>query len=89
MTQLPPAELARYNFTIRSFHPEKTFGWSGLGFQGDDRRFSLKPVRSGLAPSRIWHTFSVDTQSASISNRQTESDPKLSGRMFRRGTPGS
>lgn len=75
MTQLPPAELARYDFTIRSFHPEKTFGWSGFGFQGDDRGFSLKSVRSGLALSRIWHKFSLNTQSASISGHDTESDP--------------
>lgn len=75
MTQLPPAELARYDFTIRSFHPEKTFGWSGFGFQGDDRRFSLKSARSGLAPSRIWHTFSLDTNGGAISNRVTKSDP--------------
>lgn len=46
-------QLADYEINIRSFHPEKTFGWSGLMFEGDNRGFSLKP--SGVKPitSRI------------------------------------
>jgi len=42
-------QLANYEINIRSFHPEKDFGWSGLMFEGDNRGFSLKP--SGIKPT--------------------------------------
>lgn len=71
-TQQHPAELAEYQFNIRSFHPNKTFGWSGLYFQGDDRGFSLKP-NGRLARSRIWHFVTLNAKSETISDRGTGS----------------
>lgn len=70
----PLAKLAEYEINIRSFHPEKDFGWSGLMFEGDDRGFSLKP--SGIKPttSRIWHSFKLVTENASKHSVRTESD---------------
>lgn len=67
-------QLANYEINIRSFHPEKDFGWSGLWFEGDNRGFSLKP--SGVAPitSRIWHKLTLSTKKTIITTR-TKSDP--------------
>ncbi|MFL1407238.1 hypothetical protein ACJO2E_17995 [Marinobacter sp. M1N3S26] len=71
-----PADLTHYEFNIRSFHPEKTFGWSGFCFEGDDRGFSLAPSgRVTRVTSRIWHRFKLGIKSGSVSERQTESDP--------------
>lgn len=49
MAKLPPAELTEYEFNFRSFHPEKTFGWSGLFFEGDDRGFSPLALTAVIA----------------------------------------
>jgi len=70
-----PSRLATYEFNIRSFHPEKDFGWSGLYFQGDNRGFSLKPSGKGDITSRIWHKFSLHTVTATFSSPLTVSDP--------------
>jgi len=69
-----PAELAEYEFNIRSFHPKETFGWSGLYFEGDDRRFSLKPNSNPSITSRIWHRFTVNTKSEANPKTFTGSD---------------
>lgn len=69
-----PAELAEYEFNIRSFHPKETFGWSGLYFEGDDRRFSLKPNSNRSITSRIWHRFTVNTKSEASPKTSTGSD---------------
>lgn len=73
------AQLARYEFNVRSFHPGKTFGWSGLNFEGDARGFSLGA--SGISgeigaevTSRIWHRFRVDTLSGKALEMETESN---------------
>lgn len=68
-------QLANYEINIRSFHPEKDFGWSGLWFEGDNRGFSLKP--SGVKPttSRIWHKLTLSTQNKFITIPVTKSDP--------------
>lgn len=47
------ASLAEYKFNIRSFHPEKTFGWSGMMFDGDSRGFSLQPSGTGATKKSI------------------------------------
>lgn len=75
MTKLPPAELASYEFNIRSFHPEKTFGWSGLFFEGDNRGFSSRPSGRNSPTSRVWQRFLLHTELGSISGLQTRSDP--------------
>lgn len=77
-----PADLASYQFNIRSFHPEKTFGWSGMEFEGDDRRFSLRPSGQGLVTSRIWHRFTLDTEVAVVTKRETESDLSRASQSF-------
>jgi len=71
------ARLASYEFNIRSFHPEKTFGWSGFYFSGDDRGFSLQRSELGANPpvtSRVWHRFAFSTASGSITSSQTDSN---------------
>lgn len=73
------ATLARYELNIRSFHPAKTFGWSGFNYEGDDRGFSLGTSgKSGTTgaqvTSRIWHRFAVDTNVAEVLNVETESN---------------
>ena len=75
MTKLPPAELASYEFNIRSFHPEKTFGWSGLFFEGDNRGFSLRPSGRNFPTSRVWQRFLLNTEPGSVSALVTRSDP--------------
>ncbi|MBH0057560.1 hypothetical protein I6F65_11360 [Pseudoalteromonas sp. SWXJZ94C] len=67
--------MADYEINIRSFHPEKDFGWSGIWFEGDNRGFSLKP--SGVKPttSRIWHKFTLSTSKKKVKNILTKSDP--------------
>lgn len=75
MSSQKPAELADYQFNIRSFHPNKTFGWSGLFFEGDDRGFSLKPSGRKFPTSRIWQRFTLNTKSGKVSEIQTKSDP--------------
>ena len=75
MSSQPPAELAEYQFNIRSFHPNKTFGWSGLYFEGDDRRFSLRPSGTGALTSRIWQRFTLNAKTGSIRDERTRSDP--------------
>ena len=70
-----PSKLATYEFNIRSFHPEKDFGWSGLYFQGDNRGFSLKPSGTGEVTSRIWHKFLLHTATGALSDHFTVSDP--------------
>ncbi|MGI1678916.1 MAG: hypothetical protein K6L75_09305 [Cellvibrionaceae bacterium] len=69
-----PAALASYQFNIRSFHPEKNFGWSGLNFSGDNRGFSLKPSGKGMVTSRIWHRFNLNTADGGILLDKTTSD---------------
>jgi hypothetical protein len=76
------AALATYEFNIRSFHPEKTFGWSGFYFHGDDRGFSLQPSRVGKdAPvtSRIWHRFAFSTATGGVTRSETFSNPSGHG----------
>ena len=75
MAKLPPAELADYEFNIRSFHLEKTFGWSGLFFEGDDRGFSLRPSGPISITSRIWQRFTFHAESGSLGRITTTSDP--------------
>lgn len=64
-------------FNIRSFHPEKDFGWSGLKFKGDNRGFSLKPSGTGIVTSRIWHRFGLNLAESKILNVTTRSDPSM------------
>lgn len=73
------AKLARYELNVRSFHPGKTFGWSGFNYEGDARGFSLGA--SGVSgdsgaevTSRIWHRFSIDTAKGEVLNVETESN---------------
>ena len=68
-------QLTDYEINIRSFHPEKDFGWSGLMFEGDNRQFSLKPSGSGVVTSRIWHRFTLSTKSGAYLKHLTISDP--------------
>ena len=73
------AKLARYELNVRSFHPGKTFGWSGLNFEGDARGFSLgaSGISGGVGAevtSRIWHRFKVDALSGETLNVETESN---------------
>jgi len=71
-----PSRLATYEFNIRSFHPEKDFGWSGLYFKGDNRGFSLKPSgKPNGITSRIWHKFELNTAISSYANKSVNSDP--------------
>lgn len=67
-------DLPKYEFNIRSFHPNKSFGWSGLFFSGDNRGFSLKPSKNPKVTSRIWHRLEVDYARASLI-KETKSDP--------------
>jgi hypothetical protein len=68
-------QLADYEINIRSFHPEKTFGWSGLMFEGDNRGFSLKPSGTESVTSRIWHKFHLSTLENKVHTKETVSDP--------------
>ncbi|MCF2863424.1 hypothetical protein ABMY44_10105 [Pseudoalteromonas sp. Cnat2-41] len=68
-------QLADYEINIRSFHPEKTFGWSGLMFEGDNRGFSLKPSGTEGVTSRIWHKFYLSTKENKVHSKETVSDP--------------
>ena len=73
------AKLSTYEFNIRSFHPGKTFGWSGFYFEGDARGFSLKPsglsgAQGTLITSRVWHRFFVKLATNEVVNTQTESN---------------
>ncbi|MBX8484653.1 hypothetical protein [Pseudomonas cichorii] len=73
------AKLSTYEVNIRSFHPGKTFGWSGFNFEGDARGFSLKPsglsgVPGTLITSRIWHKFFVNLSNNEVTGTQTESN---------------
>lgn len=85
LAEIKLAKLSTYEINIRSFHPAKTFGWTGFNFEGDARGFSLKP--SGLSgvsgtqiTSRIWHKFFVKTSSGEVVGTQTESnDSGLAG----------
>lgn len=56
----------------RSFHPNKNFGAGGLGFEGDNRGFSLEI--SGVT-SRIFHYIPVNLQSSMIGEPVCDSDP--------------
>jgi len=69
------AKAVNYQFNIRSFHPEKSFGWSGLNFQGDNRGFSLEPSGRNLVTSRIWHQISINPSASTVLIGKTESDP--------------
>lgn len=75
MSSKKPVEFADYQFSIRSFHPNKTFGWSGLFFEGDDRGFSLKPSGRKFPTSRIWQRFTLNGKSGTIREARTSSDP--------------
>jgi hypothetical protein len=73
------AKLARYEFNLRSFHPGKTFGWSGLNYEGDARGFSLGASGASGAigaevTSRIWHRFKVNALSGEALGTETESN---------------
>jgi hypothetical protein len=59
------ALLAGYEINIRSFHPEKSFGWSGMKFEGDNRGFSLQPSGKKIT-SRIWHKVVLETGSGHV-----------------------
>lgn len=71
MTELKPIN---YQFYIRSFHPKKDFGWSGLYFEGDDRGFSNTPRSQGAVTSRIWHKFNLGMASGDVIPSETGSD---------------
>lgn len=81
----PPKELATlatYKVNIRSFHPEKDFGWSGFYFHGDNRGFSLKPSglgRNAEVTSRVWHRFSFNTERGAFVSAETHSNPSGHG----------
>jgi len=62
-------------FNVRSFHPKKDFGWSGLMFEGDNRGFSNQPSNKAAITSRIWHRFTLDTHNGLIVDKTTHSDP--------------
>ncbi len=64
-----------FQFNVRSFHPEKNFGWSGLYFDGDNRGFSNKPSDLGNPTSRIWHLFHLNTAEPRSFLPKTKSDP--------------
>lgn len=73
------AKLARYELNVRSFHPGKSFGWSGFNYEGDARGFSLgaSGVSGGSgaqATSRIWHRLLIDTDAGEVLNVETESN---------------
>ncbi|WP_431687610.1 hypothetical protein [Hahella sp. NBU794] len=70
----PLTKLSTYEFNIRSFHPEKDFGWSGLMFEGDKRGFSLNPSGTELVTSRIWQKFKLNTETGEIKYPETKSD---------------
>lgn len=79
VVNLKLAKLARYELNIRSFHPAKTFGWSGFNYEGDARGFSLsasgKSGSSGAkVTSRIWHRFAIDTNAGEVLDVEIESN---------------
>lgn len=79
VVNLKLTKLARYELNIRSFHPAKTFGWSGFNYEGDTRGFSLGASgRSGSSgaqvTSRIWHRFLTDTDKGEVLDVETESN---------------
>lgn len=55
----------------RSFHPDKNFGAGGLGFKGDNRKFSL----SRGVTSRIHHVVDIDLKAGKIVKIDCDSDP--------------
>jgi hypothetical protein len=70
-----PVALTNYEVTVRSFHPEKDFGWSGLCFAGDNRGFSTEQSKQrGPTTSRIWQKFSVDLSKGTVGGGQPYSD---------------
>lgn len=66
--------LSRYVVTIRSFHPRKSFGYSGFWFGGDDRGFSALPSTNPSVTSRINHSLEIDFANTDITSRVTYSD---------------
>jgi len=69
------AHFRDYEINIRSFHPEKDFGWSGLLFEGDNRQFSLQRSGGSMVTSRIWHRFKLSLKSGNFFDDKTVSDP--------------
>lgn len=65
--------LAEYTFNIRSFHPQKSFGYSGFWFGGDNRGFSTAPNKQ--VSSRIEHLLRVDLGKRDLFQIDTQSDP--------------
>ncbi|PCJ12056.1 MAG: hypothetical protein COB04_18300 [Gammaproteobacteria bacterium] len=76
MPNSPLIKLPTLEFNIRSFHPEKDFGWSGMLFEGDNRSFSNRP--NNEVTSRIWHRFILDLPTSvngELLREMTHSDP--------------
>jgi hypothetical protein len=79
----PCCDLPLKSFTIhvRSFHPESTFGLSGLFYHGDNRGYSNVPRPIGQrgkgAPptSRVEHWIEFDTNKPAIKDKGVSSDP--------------
>lgn len=74
MIPTTPLKMPKLEFNIRSFHPEKDFGWSGLMFEGDNRGFSNKPSGTVAIKSRIWHQFLLDSGKNALIFNKTHSD---------------
>lgn len=73
--------LTRFTIHVRSFHPEPTFGFSGLGYSGDDRGYSNEPRPpaqrgSGSSPtSRVQHWVQFDLDRVAVIGTGARSDP--------------
>ncbi|MGV2125563.1 hypothetical protein ACQZ4R_21015 [Agrobacterium vitis] len=48
--------MSKLTLYTRSFHPDKNFGVGGLGFEGDNRKFSSNPK----ATARVFHYIDID-----------------------------
>ncbi len=64
---------ARYTLNIRSFHPQKSFGYSGFWFRGDNRGFTTAP--SNTITSRISHSLDISLSKGDIFDPAINSDP--------------
>lgn len=63
--------MSRLTLYTRSFHPDEDFGFGGLGFKGDNRKFSS----SRKATSRVYHYIDIDLIAATFGKPVCDSDP--------------
>lgn len=63
--------MTRIKLHTRSFHPDATFGFGGLGFEGDSRGFKDDEG----ATSRIKHYFTINLQTSTVEGIVCLSDP--------------